>query len=204
MGGLLFTAFLLADTIISWIHDLASWDYVVHHIAFMSAGLIIRGHCMLPYNAAILLAMEASTPFLNVMLFFRNRGPAYSLLVQATGVVFVLLFVLFRLILNTYGAILLWQHRTVAMPPSVPEWQRCFLLGAVAAGSALQFIWFPAIARIFCKGVMNLIAPPSSGAANSTRCCSSVKSCSAKSFGEEAVARCVQTGTEDACVAAVA
>mmetsp|Transcript_82382 Transcript_82382/g.207281 ORF Transcript_82382/g.207281 Transcript_82382/m.207281 type:complete len:330 (+) Transcript_82382:104-1093(+) len=170
LAGLLFTAFLFADIVISWIHGLSSWDYVLHHVAFITAGLIIRGHCMLPYNSAILLAMEASTPFLNVMLFFRNRGPAYGLLVQASGIIFVVLFVLFRLILNTYGAILLWRHRASAMPQSVPELQRCFLLGAIVAGSALQFFWFPAIARIFYKGLMNLFMPQSPRAMHISKC----------------------------------
>jgi len=155
-AGLAFTAFTSADIVISVAHGLATPDYVAHHVAFITAGLIIRSHCMLPYNAAILLAMEASTPFLNFMLFFRHRGSAYKSTVSVAGEAFVLLFVVFRLGINTYGAILLLLNRSTAMPPTVPQWQVWFLLLAVAAGAGVQFFWFPAIARTFGQGLLEL------------------------------------------------
>jgi len=158
LGGLVFSAFIFADVVISMLHGLATLDYYVHHAVFLAAGVIIRGHCMLPLNAAILLSMEASTPFLNFMLFFRNRGPRYTFAVRVTGILFVVLFVAFRLALNTYGAILLWRSRDFAYPDGVPRWQSMFLLGAVQVGSALQFYWFPAIARTFGKGILELFS----------------------------------------------
>jgi len=165
LAGLAFAAFIATDLIISGLHGMATLDHMVHHVAFLAAGLVMRGHCILPLNAAILLAMEVSTPFLNFMLLFRNRGAGFTLVVQAAGIAFVLLFVAFRLVLNTYGAVFLWQHRAVAMPAAVPDWQRWFLLAAVAAGSALQFFWFPAIAKIFCRGLAQLLADHTSPAA---------------------------------------
>jgi len=156
MAGLAFTAFTLADVGISAVHGLATADYIAHHIAFITAGMIIRGHCMLPFNAAILLAMEASTPFLNVLLFFRHRGTAYKKMVQVNGIIFVCLFVLFRLVLNTYGAITLWYHWNF-VPAVVPRWQAWFLMAAIAAGAAVQFVWFPSIAKIFGSGMSELL-----------------------------------------------
>lgn len=156
LAGMLFTAFIASDSIISIVHRLSTWDFVVHHIAFLAAGLIIRGHCMLPYNAAILLSMEVSTPFLNVMLLFRNRGEKYQGIVQVTGIIFVVTFVLFRLVLNTYGVSFLWQHRADAIPHAVPRWQSSYLVVAIILGSVLQYFWFPAIAKIFVKGLKDL------------------------------------------------
>jgi len=157
LSGLIFTAFIATDLVISAVHRMASWDYVFHHVAFLAAGLVIRGNCILPLNAAVLLAMEASTPFLNFMLFFRNRGPAYTAAVQATGVLFVLLFVVFRLALNGYAAVLLLSRGSTAMPAALPQWQGVFLQLAVVAGSGLQFFWFPAIAKTFCSGIFALL-----------------------------------------------
>ena len=47
-AGLAFTTFTLADVVISVLHRLAGVDYIVHHVAFITAGAIIRGNCMLP------------------------------------------------------------------------------------------------------------------------------------------------------------
>jgi len=159
-AGLAFTTFTCADVIISSLHGLwGHWDYMVHHAAFIVAGVIIRSHCMLGYNASILLAMEASTPFLQYMLFFRHRGPRFEGRVTICGGIFFLLFVLFRLILNTYGALLLWRYSYGAftaygatdVPAHVPSWQVWFVLIAVSLGAVVQFFWFPRILKIFIR-----------------------------------------------------
>jgi len=157
LAGLAFTSFTCADICICLLHGLSSADYIVHHIAFISAGLLIRGHCMLPFNAAILMAMEASTPFLNFVLFFRHRGPRYGVAVQVSGIIFVILFIVVRLGLNTYGAVILWLHRDTAMPPTVPKWQAWLLIAAVVAGAGVQFFWFPQIVKTFGSGLRDLL-----------------------------------------------
>lgn len=157
MAGMAFTTFTLVDVFISLRHGLATWDYVAHHVAFITAGAIIRSNCMMPYNAAILLAMEVSTPFLNTMLFLRNRGVEYTSTVQITGSTFFLLFVIFRLFLNTYGVVYLWMHFDMATPDWVPRWQLWFLTVAVTAGAAVQFFWFPSIAKLFGTALFALI-----------------------------------------------
>lgn len=157
LAGLAFTAFTLADVIICVIHGLASLDFIVHHIAFITAGLIIRGHCMLPFNAAVLLSMEVSTPFLNYLMLIRHRGEDFKTSVQVCGSVFVLLFLVFRLLLNPYGTAALWLRHDRAMPPTVPRWQADFLLLAVGAGTAVQFFWFPLIAKKFGAGLYDLL-----------------------------------------------
>lgn len=156
MAGMVFTAFTLADVGISMLHCLATPDYILHHIAFISAGCIIRGNCVLPYNAAILLAMEVSTPSLNLLLLLRNRGDEYVGVTRFNGIVFVMLYVVFRLVINTYGLILLWVHRDIALPSSMPAWQAIFLNVAIAAGTGVQFFWFPAIAKTFGKGLADM------------------------------------------------
>lgn len=157
LAGLAFTAFTLADVGISLIHGLASVDFIIHHVAFITAGLIIRSHCMLPFNAAVLLSMEASTPFLNYLLLVRHRGADFKASVQVNGIVFMLLFFIFRLLMNPYGTAVLWLHHDSAMPPTVPRWQADFLLLAVAAGTAVQFFWFPLIAKTFGAGLRDLL-----------------------------------------------
>lgn len=152
-AGLAFTAFIAADLVLSVLHGYASLDHVVHHIAFVTAGLIVRWHCVLPFNAAALLSMEVSTPFLNLALLYRHRGQQFEPLVRAAGVLFVALYVVFRLGVNSYAALVLWSHRGVAIPPSVPEWQGGFLLAAVAAGVAVQLFWLPRIAQSFASGL---------------------------------------------------
>lgn len=152
-AGLAFTAFIAADLVLSVLHGYASLDHVVHHLAFVTAGLIIRWHCMLPFNAAALLSMEVSTPFLNFALLYRHRGQEFALPVRAAGVLFVALYVVFRLGVNSYAAIVLWLHRDVAIPPGVPEWQGGFLLAAVAAGVAVQLFWLPRIVQSFASGL---------------------------------------------------
>ncbi|CAE8651817.1 unnamed protein product [Polarella glacialis] len=149
LAGLAFTSFTFADLGISLVHGLATADFIVHHIVFVSAGMIIRGWCVLPFNAAMLLAMEVSTPSLNYLVFFRHRGEAYESAVKKHGIVFVVLYIIFRLGVNSYGAVLLWIHRKDAVPGVIPEWQVWFLLSAVSAGVAVQIFWFPAIVRTF-------------------------------------------------------
>lgn len=156
MAGLIFTAFTLADVFISIFHGLATFDFIAHHVAFITAGLIIRGHCMLPFNAAILLAMEISTPSLNYVLFFRNRGETYKSAVTVNGILFVFFYIIFRLGINVYGCVLLWMRRESAMKEGIAEWEAWFLLIAVTAGVAVQLFWFPGIMRTFSEGLKML------------------------------------------------
>eukprot|EP00972_Heterocapsa_arctica_P007262 1058847-Heterocapsa_arctica.AAC.1 len=67
--------------------------------------------------------MEVSTPILNTLLLLRNRGDAYSKTVTVLGVIFMALFVVFRLGVSVYAAVQLFHHRSDAMPPTMPEWQ---------------------------------------------------------------------------------
>lgn len=148
--GMVFTTFIVADLTTSLLHGTASLDYVVHHVAFMVVGCVIRGHCLVPYNASILLAMETSTPFLNFVLLFRNRN-VFKPAIKVCGVIFVVFYIIFRLVFNTYGSYLLWSRRSDAFPASVPVWQVWVLLGAVLLGTLVQFAWFPMIVKFFLK-----------------------------------------------------
>lgn len=153
IAGLAFTSFTAVDLVLLVVHGPLTLDYVVHHLAFIGAGLVIRGHCVLPLNSAILLSMEVSTPFLNLMLLLRNRGPTCYKFAAALGSMFAVLFVAVRLLLNAYGAALLLTMRAEAMPARVPAWQQQFLLGAVAAGVGVQFFWLPQIARALLAAI---------------------------------------------------
>lgn len=153
LAGLAFTAFTASDIIVSVVHRLATPDYLVHHAAFVTAGTIIRGNCMLPFNASILMAMEISTPFLNFLLLVRHRGERFQTSMTVSGIVFMVTYVLFRIVLNTYGAGLMWycwfRGDPAMVPQYVPAWQVWFLLVAISAGAAVQFFWFPDIAKKF-------------------------------------------------------
>jgi len=95
---------------------------------------------MLPFNAAILISMEISNLPLNYMCFFRHReGFDYS--VKVSSVLFVTLFFTFRILFNTFGAVILLWHGDMATPVWVPAWQRYFLMIAIVVGAVLQFWW---------------------------------------------------------------
>merc|ERR1739848_671340 len=145
LAGEAFTTFTIADIVISLVHGLATFDYTVHHVAFIAAGSIIRGYCMLPLTASVLLSMEASTPFLNYMLMYRNRGDEYGFKVAVTGSIFFLLYCVMRIALNIWSTFRLWRYWVVvgAMPHSVPRWEDMFMLVAVTVGTLVQVAWFP-------------------------------------------------------------
>eukprot|EP00418_Pyrodinium_bahamense_P065280 CAMPEP_0179095866 /NCGR_PEP_ID=MMETSP0796-20121207/44037_1 /TAXON_ID=73915 /ORGANISM="Pyrodinium bahamense, Strain pbaha01" /LENGTH=266 /DNA_ID=CAMNT_0020793563 /DNA_START=161 /DNA_END=961 /DNA_ORIENTATION=+ len=151
LAGLAFTAFTTADVALSIFHGLATWDYMWHHAAFIACGLIMRGNCMLPWKGSVQLAMEASTPFLNFMLFFVNRGKTCWPMVVIAGVIFAVSFVILRLVQNAYATVVLWLRHDIAMPPMVPWWMVWPLLLAVTAGAAVQFYWFPLIVKKILK-----------------------------------------------------
>merc|ERR1712130_890541 len=119
--GLMFTIFTIVDGILAFFHGLAGIDYMVHHVAFIVAGVLIRGHCMLPFNAAILMSMEVSNIFLNWMMFFRHREGFTRSVAHSSGL-FAAFFFVFRIGLNTYGAAYMWWAHDAATPPAVPEW----------------------------------------------------------------------------------
>lgn len=163
LSGLAFTAFTISDVIVSLIHREsieADAALFVHHAAFVAAGILIRSNCMVPFNSAVLMSMEVSTPFLNYLFIVRHRGDNFKVSTMLCGSMFFLTYVIFRLILNTYGTVLLWINSAPVMsgspvkimPPSVASWQVWFLLAAVTVGSIVQFFWFPGILALFMKG----------------------------------------------------
>lgn len=156
LAGIAFITFTIADVFISMIHGFAELEFLLHHAAFIYAGVIIRTHCMLPLNASILLAMEVSTPFLNWICLFRHRD-GYNHSVVACGIFFVALFILTRIILNIYGAVIFWVFRQSTMPPDVPSWQCWTLILAVTVGAAVQVFWLGPILNMFSKEVNKLL-----------------------------------------------
>lgn len=157
LAGTAFTAYIIVDFATMFIHSYATADYVVHHIVFIATGLIVRWHCMLPYTAAILMAMEASTPFLNICLLYRNRGDVYRTVLMVCGGFFFALFVVSRLFLNTFGAIALLVNRKEFLMPLVPAWQAWTLVFAIVAGVAVQFFWFPQIYKLFGSHLVPMV-----------------------------------------------
>lgn len=149
-AGLAFTMHIVSDLLTSVAHGIATAPQIIHHTAFIVVGLIIRMHCALPFNSAVLMSMEASTPFLNVLMVFRNRGDQYSRAVRIASYFFLALFVVFRLVLNTYGLVILWIHRETILPPDIPGWQAVFLLVAITAGALIQYFFFAQIVQSFC------------------------------------------------------
>jgi hypothetical protein len=149
IAGIAFTTFTIADVFISTLYGLSSRDYRIHHTAFITVGLMVRSNCMLPYNAAILLSMECSTPFLNFWTLVMNRGADYSWSTCVSGAAFVVLFLAIRIVLNTYGAVYLIVNHDIAMPPWVPESIFWFLLVAITVGAGVQYCWLHSVALKF-------------------------------------------------------
>lgn len=157
MAGLVFTTFTAVDMVLSWVHGLATIDYVIHHMAFVAAGLIIRLNCMLLFNASILLSTEASTVFLNIALLFRNRGPQYKCRVLFSGLAFMVTYFVLRIGVGTYGTVLLWQAYVngYSWPEHyIPVWQQACVLGGLTVGSAIQFYWLPPILHAFLRSAI--------------------------------------------------
>lgn len=150
-AGLWFTTFICIDLIVALRYSLAQWDYIIHHAIFIFAAQSIRGYCMLPFNAAILMAMEFSTPFLNYYIYFRNRPGWSKTYVTIASNCFAGTFFTFRVLINTYGSYYLWKEFDIAFPPVVPMWQRWFLLVAFIAGAVIQWFWaYKVVQAILC------------------------------------------------------
>merc|ERR1711884_558330 len=107
-AGMVFTAYAIADLGICFVHNV-DWkpENLVHHMAFIGLGLIIRSNCCLAYEAAILLAMEVSTPFLKVALILKHRDKFLPLAKTICGMFFALFFVVFRMGVNSWGTYML-------------------------------------------------------------------------------------------------
>lgn len=148
MVGMAFTTFTISDLFFLFFHVGITWDYLFHHLAFIACGVIIRYNCCIPLQAAILLSMEVSTPFLNYMMFVRNRGDSFDQTIKVCGILFMISFVIFRLILNPYGAIDLIINREYALR-EVPAWEGWFLIVALTAGAILQIYWAKPIVKKF-------------------------------------------------------
>jgi hypothetical protein len=138
--GLMFTVYTAVDLFVALIHGLAGIEYIIHHMAFIVAGILLRSNCMLPFNAAILISMEISNLPLNYMCFFRHRE-GFDQSVKISSVLFVISFFAFRILFNTYGAVFLLWHEDQATPVWVPAWQQYFLTIAIVVGAILQFWW---------------------------------------------------------------
>lgn len=167
--GLAFTTFTLSDLIVSSIHKLATWDFIFHHVAFIACGLIIRENCILPGISSALMAMEVSTPFLNVMLLLRNREDRFIFLTSICGILFFFTYTIFRIFINGYATFVV-QRKAIPQllgsgtggvavaPERVPAWQLWFLVVALGAGAGLQFFWYPSIFKTFVKGIGGLMS----------------------------------------------
>lgn len=159
-AGLAFTTFTIADVFISSMYGLVTADHLVHHVAFIAVGVVIRSNCMLPYNASILLSMEVSTPFLNYCTLMLNRGKDYSRSTTVSGTIFAALFIVFRIVLNTCGVVYLCTNYDIAMPLWVQEWEYWFLLASIVAGAIVQYIWLPIVLRKFAQHFGNFVFGP--------------------------------------------
>lgn len=156
-AGMTFTAYTIADLVIMCVHGFITWDYIVHHFCFIAVGLIIRCNCILPFEAAILMAMEVSTPFLNYLLIYRNRGEGYYINLMIAGGLFSALFVATRICLNSWGLVELVLHRREDLTQLVPPWQAWSLLIMVAGGALVQFFWLPPVMQAVGSSLIPLM-----------------------------------------------
>lgn len=162
LAGLAFTTFTIADIFLSVFYGLNALesrrglDHLVHHAAFITVGLMVRTNCMLPFNAAILLSMEVSTPFLNYCTLMMNRGKSFSRSTTFAGLIFVFLFLVVRIFLNTWGVMFLWVNEDIAMPARVQDFEFWFLLVAIIAGALVQYVWLFVILRKFREHWTNI------------------------------------------------
>jgi len=143
LGGQSFAVRIAIDFVLQQIHGLLTLEEAIHHCIFFSTGCLMRWYCMMPLNGAILMSMETSTPFLNYYLFFKSRY-AYSADVNMAKLIFGVLFFIFRMIFNTFGAFVFIQRyysSRLVMPVEMPRWQQHCMVVVMVAGAGLQLYW---------------------------------------------------------------
>lgn len=168
--GELFTAWLFYDLLLVvgvW-SILGSWETIVHHLGFLCAAGVLRGFYFAPWQSAVCLCMEASTPFLNVCQLKEALGLDKSspVVVGAFGG-FALNFFVFRIIVLAAGLVQLllgwesgpWKEPPLRSipgssgePPAVPAWVANALVALLVAALSLMLMWFRRILLILMPG----------------------------------------------------
>lgn len=173
VSGELFTAWLIYDaiTVVCAWSVLGSWETLAHHAAFLGASYVMRGYYMAPWQAAVCMCMEASTPFLNVCQLKEAFGlTKEALVVKGSFVSFAFFFAVFRVVLLPAATLQMVLNFGVgpwsegeranlatladAAPPEVPVWAGVVLVSLLLAACGLMFMWFRRIVAI-------LLAPAS-------------------------------------------
>merc|ERR1712217_820086 len=92
-------------------------------------------------------------------IFVRHRGERYKLRVVVAGILFLVTYLLSRIVVNIYGTLKLWelQAQGLAIPPKVPTWQAWGLVIAVTLGAAVQVFWLPGICSTFTSRLVQLL-----------------------------------------------
>jgi len=102
VAGVLFVGYEVYDLIDGVCGGRMTPDYIVHHIIFISAGLLSVLPCYLWYYSATAMIQEWSTPLLSVNSIIRRRLGKTNKLVIIVDVSFAITFVLFRVINASY------------------------------------------------------------------------------------------------------
>ncbi|KAG8470872.1 hypothetical protein KFE25_009293 [Diacronema lutheri] len=167
--GELFTAWLAYDLALvvgAWA-TLGSWETVAHHLGFLLAAALLRGYYFAPWQAAVCLSMEASTPFLNLCQLKEALGlDKRSRAVVCSFLAFALCFFAFRVLLLAAALLQLlahWADGPWALPPTrastaaaaaepatpaVPELAAYALVALLCAALCMMLGWFRRIVAI--------------------------------------------------------
>lgn len=147
-AGLLFVTFELSDLLLGMKNQYLSTHMIIHHVTFIILGISCLTTpnicCWSGIHIAILMTQEMSNPFLSLTVFLNNRlnkGLGLFLL-WVVRLLFVIMFLLFRIGLNTWGTIdfiSAWCRGQV--PTGVPAVMIWVIMLGMLVGACMQWLW---------------------------------------------------------------
>mmetsp|Transcript_16520 Transcript_16520/g.67852 ORF Transcript_16520/g.67852 Transcript_16520/m.67852 type:complete len:309 (-) Transcript_16520:1238-2164(-) len=172
----IFMAYLLIDMvriILAW-PKLGQYDFIFHHLGFMSVSIVGATTISAPFQFGWLIVGEVSTIFLNIRWFLIKLGyGATSVTITlptplsrfclsrfllkaslflrpqfmtAANFLFALTFFIARIVVYTFGVYDLYYSAQYLTRPNMVG--RCMLVGGILIGYVLNLIWFKKIALI--------------------------------------------------------
>jgi len=122
-------------------------DTLAHHFAFMGASVLCSVYRIFPFSFSWLVAMEISSPWLNVRWYLLTTGRKGSKWLDYTNQAFGYSFILARVLMYGVGLVHLWANHGLLLlgKQAVPAAPIYVILTLVTAGYGLQLFWLKKI-----------------------------------------------------------
>lgn len=135
-----YAMYISAMWLLRWEHGI---DKLIHHIVFLSLGITLAGSGALGRLSVRAMSMEITTVFLNsAMMAAWFQGPMFKMINLACGGLFIIGFILVRIIFFGRAVLLQWNEMPrVSKDSPLPEKAMFICLVAYTAGWAIQCYW---------------------------------------------------------------